>query len=973
MNSGIEEHLLFGLMAIQNGLVDQEQIFAAYEDWNRDRSRTLADHIVARGELESSDRAVIEALVERHLKRHGGDAEQSIGALIVGRANLEQLAQYEEYTVGTTLSYFAQGSRNSAEAKSTGSAPAIVRPGSPPGQRYQVLRPYAKGGLGTVSVALDTEVHREVALKQILDKHADDPKSRGGFLLEAEITGGLEHPGIVPVYGLGTDARGRPFYAMRFIRGDTLKETADGFHRDRSLSRDPGRRSLELRRLLRRFIDVCNAVDYAHGRGVLHRDIKPSNVILGKHGETLLVDWGLAKAMGSSEAADGGEGTLTPSDASGSTETLAGQAMGTPAFMSAEQAAGDLQRLGPQSDVYSLGATLYYILAGRPPLSGTVAEMLRKTQAGDFAPPRVIEPWVEKALEAVCVKAMALEPEDRYATARGLADDIERWQAGEPVSAWREPLPVRMRRWARKHRVAVAVAAALLMATTVGLGISTALVARERNEAEAQGEQARQAIALLTGAADLAFDERLDPFQQKFLELALGYYQRFTDRVAKDPKVRLEHGRAHQQMGDIENKLNHFPASESSYRRAIELLEPLAADARLGRDARQSLATTQFLLANLLVRQGNPEKKAEVLYQKSLEIGRGLVSDRAATTVDRLRLGQTLKSQADLLRLNGGLKPAQLDYDGAIGVLETVPEGDEKYPEARTALALAIDSRGWIAFELGHVEMAEKDYRRALDLLAGLVKEFPTIPRHREGLARACNSLGLIEASTGRLGDAEGHFRRELPLVERLSQDFQEQGEYQRLLARTLLNLAKVLSEQNRGTESEPFIRRAIELNSPIAKSSPDYVQIQFDLALQHNNLGMLLRLKGQERQAIDSFVKAKAISESLLSAFPDQPRYREQLAGVLTNLAGAMTNVGDARVEEVYKTALPHYEKLVADYPDNINYKIGQASCLRNYGPLVAGDKRPQEAEVAVSKGARAAASPCGRVCFGRAVARAG
>jgi eukaryotic-like serine/threonine-protein kinase len=614
--------------------------------------------------------------------------------------------------------------------------------------------------------------------------------------------------------------------------------------------------------------------------------------------------------------------------------------------MSAEQAAGDLLRLGPQSDVYSLGATLYYILAGRPTLSGSVAEMLRRTRAGDFPPPRVVQPWVEKALEAVCLKAMALKPEDRYVTARGLADDIERWQADEPVSAWREPLAVRMRRWARKHRVAVAVAAALLMATTIGLGISTALVARERNEAEAQGAQARQAIALLTGAADLAFDERLDPFQQEFLELALGYYQRFTDRVATDPKVRLEHGRAHQQMGEIEYKLNHFPASESSYRRAIGLLEPLAADARLGRDARQSLARTQFLLANLLVRQGNPEKKAEVLYHKSLEIGRALVNDRAATTVDRLRLGQTLKSQADLLRLNGGLKPAKLDYDGAIGILETVPEGDEKYSEARTALALAIHSRGWIAFELGHLDMAEKDYRRALDLLAGLVDEFPTIPRHREGLARACNSLGLIEASTGRLPDAEGHFRRELPLVERLSQDFQDQGEYQRLLAQTLMNLAKVLSEQNRATDSEPFIRRAIELISPIAESAPDYVQIRFDLALEHNNLGMLLRRKGEERQAIDSFMKAKAISESLLGAFPDQPRYREQLAGVLTNLAGAMTNVGDANVEEVYKTALPHYERLVADYPDNINYKIGQASCLRNYGPLVAGAKRPQEAE---------------------------
>src|SRR5262249_51982501 len=140
------------------------------------------------------------------------------------------------------------------------------------GMRFRILRPYARGGLGEVYVARDQELHREVALKEIQQCHADDPNSRARFLLEAEVTGGLEHPGIVPVYGLGTYADGRPFYAMRFIKGGSLKEAIKGFHND-SRGGTTDFSSLEFRKLIGRFIDVCNAIEYAHSRGVLHRDL----------------------------------------------------------------------------------------------------------------------------------------------------------------------------------------------------------------------------------------------------------------------------------------------------------------------------------------------------------------------------------------------------------------------------------------------------------------------------------------------------------------------------------------------------------------------------------------------------------------------------------------------------------------------------------------------------------------------------
>jgi serine/threonine-protein kinase len=252
---------------------------------------------------------------------------------------------------------------------------------------------------------------------------------------------------------------------------------------------------------------------------VLHRDIKPGNIIVGKYGETLVVDWGLAKAVGRADPS-AGEQTFAPSS-SGSSETLPGSALGTPAYMSPEQARGELNRLGPGSDVYSLGATLYCLLTGKSPFDGEdISVILRAVQEGRFPPPSRHDPALDKALEAICLKAMAKEPEHRYPTAKALADDLDRWMADEPVTAWREPLSRRARRWARRNRTAVAAAAVALLAGVVGLSAVLAVQTHAKAEiarslenetrantalAAAAASEADQAMALLTKAVGSGF------------------------------------------------------------------------------------------------------------------------------------------------------------------------------------------------------------------------------------------------------------------------------------------------------------------------------------------------------------------------------------------------------------------------------------------------------------------------------------
>ena len=315
--------------------------------------------------------------------------------------------------------------------------------------RYRPIRFHARGGMGEIWLTEDEHIGRQVAVKKL---RAGRSGSHERFFAEAQITGQLEHPSIVPLHDLGLDESGQPFYVMKFIQGRRFREVIAEYHAQKTSS--DWSKDLTFRQLLQTFVSVCNVIAYAHSKAVLHRDIKPDNIMLGPFGETLVVDWGLAKIIGHPE--DPLDKSVRVSS-SGSTATQDGAIVGSPLYMSPEVAHGITESIDQSSDVYLLGATLYEIITARPPRQGSSQwELIAMARHSQPAAPRKLDARVPRALEAICIKALAFEKHDRYPTPIALAEDIQRFLAGEPTTAYREPPLVAAWRRVRRHRFAIA-------------------------------------------------------------------------------------------------------------------------------------------------------------------------------------------------------------------------------------------------------------------------------------------------------------------------------------------------------------------------------------------------------------------------------------------------------------------------------------------------------------------------------------
>ncbi len=853
----------------------------------------------------------------------------------------------------------------------------------PTAGRYRAVRPPARGGLGEVFVGEDGELNRPVALKRIRDCYAYEPAHRRRFLREAEITARLQHPGIVPVYGLTWDEQGRPCYAMRFIEGESLQDALQRFHEGAGPSHRGGFAGVEFRQLLQRFVAVCNAVAYAHSRGIVHRDLKPANVMLGRYAETLVVDWGLARPVERTEAERAsGEESLAPANDLGPEQTAAGHALGTPAYMSPEQAAGAWDELGPPADIFSLGATLYAILTGQPPYAGSAYVALGRAKRRDLAPPRRLKPGLPPALEAVCLRAMAREPRDRYPTALELAAEVERWLADEPVTAYPEPLPDRARRWVKRHRPLVTGAAAALLVGLVSLAVAATLLAganvtirTERDRALAARSRTRAALDAMTSIATgeaMAIQRALSKEQRTFLEGVLGYYEEFAAEPGEDRESRQRLAEAHHRLAMIHLRLGQSEKAVPLFRRAAELSEQLAAEYPGAPEYRQQQALSLCNLATIVGQLGRgPE--SEAAFQRAIELQENLAAEHPGVLSAHKELARSHNNLGAQLAGRGCWAEAEAAFRRAIAVRKRVADEFPDLPEHHQALAMSHGNLGLLLDELGKQPEAEAEYttaielyerlvgqspepayrrelamfhnnlgallrtlhrlpaaeraqRRALELRERLAAEFLGVPEYREELAESFNNLGLLLDDLGKRPEAIGLFRRAVEQFERLAAEYRGLPAYRHGLATSLSNLATHLEDvPAKRAEAEAALRRAIELEEALARETSDVLRSATSLGGGYGNMGNLLWKMGKSRDALGWYAKAVARLQPLVAAKPPLAKAVGYLRNAHAGRARALVHLGR------YAESVPDWERAIEldDGRERETFRYARATCL--------------------------------------------
>ena len=757
-----ERELLFGVLSVQLGFANAHTVMTCAVQWVEQRTpnKRFEDFLVEQGALKPVHKAMVDGVVN------------------------EVMADGQKYDTLVTMTRGGSGSGGAAQGvwENIISSETELRTEPPDGGSFDSLSDtdqvvleargryeYAtgangesailgKGGIGQVIVVNDRFLGRDVALKELLieekNKATQDLTARSTavearFLREARVTGQLEHPAVVPVYELGRHRDGGTYYTMTRIKGSTLHDAIK--------SADTLEQRLEL---LPHFVDACNALAYAHSRNVVHRDVKPQNVMIGPFGETFVLDWGLARVKGRADPR-ATDMRMAP-DITGN--MLRGAAIGTPAYMSPEQASGNLDNIDERSDVWGLGAVLYEILTGRPPYSGqTPLEVVAKILRDPVVPVRTRSRGVSAELATICDRALQKDTARRYPTASALKEDIEAYMGGRRVSAHTYSSWDLALRFMRQNRVGLSVLGAMLFSVIVWGSVVYQRLRAERDDAQEFAqlflEDVSTRLSPVPGAA---------PLVEQLATRALEHYQKNVDPRRSPLEERIRLSKAYHRIGTISSEVGRTEQALRSFRYAREVAEGVLLD-----DPRD--VKNRVLLANALVGEfdatlaisGKPDEWTRLLQAKA-EIE--LAAKQAPTDTDVLDAQSRIYSRMGNTYLNKGERAIALPW------LNLAMQTDERIvairpddPALRKGLAITISNTGSAEEEEGRFDVAENLYRKSLALGEDLVRNDAQNKGYLEQLALQRLQLAAILRRRGNEEGARSYLDRSIASLNTLT------------------------------------------------------------------------------------------------------------------------------------------------------------------------------------------------------------
>lgn len=854
---------------------------------------------------------------------------------------------------------------------------------------FRIRRELGRGGMGVVYEAEQLSLSRVVALKVLPFAALLDSRQLQRFRNEARAAATLDHPHIVPVYSVGTE-RGVHYYAMQLIDGQNLAEliaemrshgadaesaatasespaagssphaarhvatddlTVDhprgpsGACRvDLASKPDPSRSSASrgrqetaidqlryqqstvrsgksgdrresVRAVARLGIQAAEALDYAHARGVVHRDVKPANLMVDQSGKLWVTDFGLARI----EAEAG--------------VTMSGDLLGTLRYMAPEQALGRSAVIDHRADIYSLGATLYELLTLRPAhgASGRV-ELIKQIASAEPPPPRRIDRTIPPELETVVLKAISKRPEDRYATAQELADDLRRFLDHHPIQATRPTLFQRARKWSYRHRTivttATATALAALICSSLLLAVAYHRELTEHHRAEQTLELALQATnRMYTHVAErhLSREPEMKPWQRKLLQEALHIYQQLAKYHSTDPDVRFEIVLAQLRVASIQYELGDTRAAESACRDAI-------ADAR--QLVEEDPESTRFLRAvgdglnslGILLSSSGQYRQATNAYLEARRIRMSLIERVPERPDFQQDLGGVLSNMAGLAMQQGEWFQARELLVSAIAWQERAFAADPGNSQCREYLQKHCNRLGDVSLKLGEDAEAEKQYRRAIDLARAIVADQPDLPSAKASLASSYQDMASLVAVTSRLKEAESFRRQAMDLFQQLVDDFPNVPHYRSDLAGAQDNVAMLAVELGRPEEAQKLLEQAVANQKAALKTEPDHVAYRASIDTHYRHLANVYLASNQAERAGAAYRHAVKVARNLVEDFPEAPDHLNALGTDLKELGWLLFQRGIGKSDfdearDACRESIAIFESLTSDHPQVVHY----------------------------------------------------